>query len=69
MDFRKATALNSTREADLNYGHALLTQRGGWTLAEFSKPFKEGGHDFARTDFEDTPDKVSRPEKTPERAS
>ena len=69
MDLQKIVALNSTREANLNYGHALITQKGGWTLAEFSKPIEHGVGDFTGEDVEGMMYKVSQPERTPERAS
>lgn len=39
---KRIAAPNHTPEAELDYGKALITQKGGWTLAEFSKPLARG---------------------------
>jgi hypothetical protein len=46
----------------MNYGHALLTQKGGWTRGEFSESTGKKGSEGAL-------DKASRPERRPEKTS
>jgi hypothetical protein len=65
---KRLTSSDGTGQAGADFGKALLSQNAGWTMAEFSRPLEGEGEDFTNLDFEEALDKVSEPERKPEKA-